>query len=45
MSDMIAFCTSILGLLADFLATEPIFYLFALICFVFVCKAVKIFLP
>ena len=39
---MIEFSIAILGAICDFLATPPIFYLFGLICFVLVCKAVKI---
>lgn len=42
MTDMILFSTSMLTAISDFLGTEPIFYLFGLICFTFVCKAVKI---
>lgn len=42
MQVMLDFSTAILGAVCDFLITPPIFYLFGLICFVLVCKAVKI---
>ena len=42
MNEMISFSTAILGVICDFLATPPISYLFGLVCFVFVCKALKI---
>lgn len=42
MQVMLDFSTAILGAVCDFLMTPPIFYLFGLICFVLVCKAVKI---
>ena len=45
MANMIAFSTAMLSLLADFLATEPIIYLFGLVCLCFVLKAVKMLLP
>lgn len=41
MSLMLQFSTAILDAVCDFLMTPPVFYLFGLICFVFVCKAVK----
>lgn len=42
MNEMIAFSTAMLGVICDFLMTSPIFYLFGLVCFVFLCKALKI---
>lgn len=42
MSEMIAFSTAMLDAVCEFLVTPPIFYLFGLVCFIFVCKAVKI---
>ena len=45
MSDMelmVDFSTAILSAVCDFLMTPPVFYVFSLICFVLVCKAVKI---
>ena len=39
---MVEFSTAILTAVCDFLITPPIFYIFSLICFVLVCKAVKI---
>ena len=42
MADMISFSTAFLGAVAEFLATPPVFYLFALICLCFVVKAMKI---
>lgn len=45
MDNMIQFSTSMLTILADFLAREPIIYLFGLICLCFVVKVIKIILP
>ncbi len=42
MSEMQAFSLWLLDALADFLASEPVFYLFGLICFIFIVKAVLI---
>ena len=42
MDVMLDFSIAILQAVCEFLATPPIFYLFGLICFVLVCKAVKI---
>lgn len=39
MNEMIDFSMAMLDGLADFLGTEPIFYLFGLVCFCFVVKA------
>ena len=44
MQNMIDFTTWVLGSLATFLGTPPIFYLFALVLFCFICKAFKIIL-
>lgn len=42
---MIAFSASMLHLLADFLACEPIIYLFALVCLCFIVKVFRQLLP
>jgi len=42
MSNMIDFTVALLGAVADFLSTEPVFYLFTVIIFCFICKAVII---
>lgn len=42
MDNMILFSEVFLGLVAEFLQAPPVFYLFGLICFCFICKAVKI---
>lgn len=44
MSDMdlmLEFNISMLNAVCEFLITPPIFYLFGLICFILVCRAVK----
>ncbi len=41
MSDMVDFCTAILGAICDFLIEPPIFYLFSLICFAVVVSIVR----
>lgn len=42
MQEMVDFSTAILNAVCDFLETPPVFYVFGLICFVLVCKGVKI---
>lgn len=42
MQTMLDFSIAILNAVCDFLITPPVFYVFGLICFVLVCKAVKI---
>lgn len=42
MQTMVDFSTAILDAVCEFLMTPPVFYVFGLICFVLVCKAVKI---
>ena len=42
MQEMLNFSVAILEAVCDFLMTPPVFYVFGLICFVLVCKAVKI---
>ena len=42
MNLMLEFSVAILDAVCEFLATPPVFYIFGLICFVLVCKAVKI---
>ena len=39
MDNMILFTVVLLGKIADFLAKEPIIYLFSLVCLLFVVKA------
>lgn len=40
MAEMQSFSLWLLGAIADFLSTEPVFYVFGLICFVFIVKVV-----
>lgn len=40
MSEMVAFCLEILQAIPAFLMSEPIFYLFSLICFGVIIKIV-----
>lgn len=42
MQPMIDFSVYFLGALADFLVSEPIIYMFGLICLVFIAKTIKI---
>lgn len=42
MSNMIDFTTALLGAVADFLASEPVFYLFTVVILCFICKAIII---
>lgn len=42
MNAMIDFTTAILQALVIFLGSEPIIYLFGLICFCFLCKGIKL---
>ena len=42
MENMVEFSTTILNSVCEFLITPPVFYVFGLICFVLICKAVKI---
>lgn len=42
MTAMTTFFSSMLGLVADFLGSDPIIYLFGLVLLCFVIKAVKI---
>lgn len=41
MNEMIEFSVAMLQALADFLAAEPIIYLFSMIIFCFLCKGIK----
>lgn len=41
MADMIEYSTAILNAVVTFLGSPPVFYLFALICFVPIFKIVK----
>lgn len=42
MQVMIDYTTAVLNAVCNFLMTPPVFYVVGLICFVLVCKAVKI---
>lgn len=42
MTPMIDFSVAMLTALSDFLLSEPVFYLFGLVCFLFIVKAFKI---
>lgn len=42
MKEMFDFSVAILEAVCDFLMAPPVFYVFGLICFVLVCKGVKI---
>lgn len=42
MNAMLTFSISMLDAVCDFLMSPPIFYFVGLICFILVCKAVKI---
>lgn len=42
MTPMIDFSVAMLGVLADFLGTEPIIYLYGMVLLCFVCKIFKI---
>lgn len=41
MNEMIEFSVAMLEAVADFLAAEPIIYLFGMIVFCFLCKGIK----
>lgn len=47
MAQMISFCNTMLNSLARFLGSEPIIYVFGLICLLFIAKIVAtlVFLP
>lgn len=45
MTQMVDFSMAMLQGVATWLGSEPIIYLFGLICLLGLCKAVKIFLP
>ena len=42
MQSMLDFVVSLLGAVSDFVAAEPIFYLFGVLLFVFVCKGLSL---
>lgn len=42
MTPMIDFSAALLGIVAEFLNTEPIIYLFGMVIFCFVCKGIKV---
>ena len=42
---MISFTTSLLGSVAEFLATEPMIYLFAIVCLIGIVKVFRQLLP
>lgn len=41
MAPMLNFVVELLSAVADFLSAEPIFYLFGVLLFVFVCKGLR----
>lgn len=41
MDSMIDFIVALLSAVSDFIAAEPIFYLFGVLLFVIVCKALR----
>ena len=41
MNEMITFSVAMLEAVADFLAAEPIIYLFGMVIFCFLCKGIK----
>lgn len=45
MEVMIQFTTQLLGVIADFLMSEPIFYLFSIICFIGIVKVFRVLAP
>ena len=42
MTSMMDFSLFLLGAVADFLAAEPVIYLFGVVLFCFICKGIKI---
>lgn len=42
---MISFTTALLSCIADFLASEPIIYLFSIVCLIGIVKVVRAFMP
>lgn len=45
MSVMIEFTTALLGVVADFLASEPMIYLFAIVCLIGIVKVFRLCMP
>lgn len=45
MSDMLAFCTAMLHAVAEFLSSEPMIYIFALLILVFAVKLILLLRP
>lgn len=45
MDSMIEFSTAMLGAVATFLGSEPIIYIFALVCLVVIVKVFRLFMP
>lgn len=45
MDSMVLYSTAMLRAVADFLATEPIIYLFSIVCMVCIIKVFRAFLP
>lgn len=45
MQSMIQYSTAMFQVVADFLATEPVIYLFAIMCMACVVKVFRAFLP
>ncbi len=45
MSNITDFIAVMLHLIADFLASEPIIYLFGILCLIMIIKVFRLFLP
>ncbi len=45
MTPMVDYSVAMLKALAEFLACEPVIYLFGAVVFAFLCKGIKNFLP
>lgn len=45
MSDMLAFCTGLLHAVAEFLSSEPMIYVFALLIIIFAVKLILLLRP
>lgn len=45
MDVMVSYTTALLNAVADFLASEPMIYLFSIICLMMIVKVFRAFLP
>lgn len=45
MDSMVQYSTTMLQAVADFLATEPVIYLFAIMCMAYIIKVFRALLP